>query len=69
MTSPGTSRPRRGSFALHAVAFVLLLAAALFLVIAGTSFLASVTPLWISAALSGLATVVAIASVIVPRRS
>ena len=60
---------RRGSFALYAIAFVLVLAAGVFLAVAATSFLASVTPLWASAALSATAIVLAIASVVVPRRS
>jgi hypothetical protein len=64
-----TSTPqRRGSFALYAAAFVLVLAAGVFLAVAATSFLASVTPLWTSAVLSAIAIVLSIASVVVPRR-
>jgi hypothetical protein len=59
---------RRGSFALYGASFALVLAAGVSLAIAATNFLASVTPLWISVALSSTATVLAIASIVVPRR-
>jgi hypothetical protein len=67
-SAPAPAAPRRGSFALYAVAFALVLAAGVFLAVAATSFLASVTPLWTSAALSVAAIVLTVASVVAPRR-
>jgi hypothetical protein len=61
-------RRTRGSVALYALAFLLMLVAGGLIVVAIRSFLATITPLWISAMLSGVAIVAAVASLLVPRR-
>jgi hypothetical protein len=55
---------RRGRLELYAVAFVLMLAAAITLAIASVGSLNSIRLLWFSAVLSALAIVVAVASVV-----
>ena len=62
-----TERPR-GSFLLYAVAFGLLAAAGGLLGIAVITFLESLSVLWASTALSGLAIAAAVAAIVVPRR-
>jgi hypothetical protein len=65
----GPSRvPQRGSALLYAIAFTLLVAAVVPLVMAAIGFLESTGLLLLSAALSGLALIVAIAGILVPRR-
>jgi hypothetical protein len=65
----GPSRvPQRGSVLLYAIAFTLLVAAVVPLVMAAIGFLESTGLLLLSAALSGLALIVAIAGILVPRR-
>ncbi len=58
---------RRGWVSLYAIAFTLMLAAGLAIAVAGRSFLESTTPLVVSIALSGVAIVLAILSVVLPR--
>ena len=58
----------RGSFLLYALAFGLLVAAGVSVAVAATDFLKSLATLWVSVALSALAVVAAIASLLVPRR-
>jgi hypothetical protein len=53
---------------LYALAFVLVLAAGAFVVIAARDFLASLTSLWISMALSVGAIVISVLAVTLPRR-
>jgi len=60
-------RPR-GSFLLYAVAFGALVAAGALIGIAAVTFLDNLALLWASVGLSVLATVVAIAGIVVPRR-
>ena len=62
------SKPPRGWVTLYAAAFVLMLIAGLLIAIAGRSFLESTTPLLVSAVLSGVAIVLAVLSVVLPRR-
>lgn len=61
-------KPRRGWVSLYAVAFVLMLAAGAVFVAASLGRLESLGLLRVSAWLSGAAIVVAVASVLVPRR-
>jgi hypothetical protein len=63
--SPG--RPH-GWVSLYAVAFGLVIASGVFVVIAARDFLATLTSLWISIALSAGAIVVATLAVALPRR-
>ena len=65
-TSP-PSRPR-GWVSLYAVAFVLLVGAGAAITLSAVGLLASTRLLWTSTVLSGLAIVVAIVSVVLPRR-
>ena len=62
------SEPPRGWVTLYAVAFVLMLVAGLLIAVAGRSFLESTTPLLVSAVCSGVAIVLAVLSVVLPRR-
>ena len=59
---------RRGRISLYAVAFALMAAAAIALVTSSLGSLRSIGLLWLSSALSVAAIVVAVASVLVPRR-
>jgi hypothetical protein len=61
------SRPH-GWVSLYAVAFGLVIASGVFVVIAARDFLATLTSLWISIALSVAAIVVATFAVALPRR-
>ena len=63
--SPG--RPH-GWVSLYALAFGLVIASGVFVVIAARDFLATLTSLWISIALSATAIVVAALAVALPRR-
>ncbi|MDP9298611.1 MAG: hypothetical protein M3O98_08105 [Actinomycetota bacterium] len=58
----------RGWASLYALAFLLMVAAAATLGVAVKGFLASTTPLWMSAGLSAGSIVVAIVSLVLPRR-
>jgi hypothetical protein len=57
-----------GWVSLYAVAFGLVIASGVFVVIAARDFLATLTSLWISIALSAAAIVVAALAVALPRR-
>lgn len=59
----------RGSLALFAVAFVVMLAAGVLLGLAAREFLRETALLWASIALSGGAVVLAVLAVVLPRRS
>lgn len=59
--------PPRGWVTLYAVAFILVLVAGLLIAVAGKSFLESTTPLVVSAVCSGIAIVLAVLSVVLPR--
>ena len=59
----------RGSMALFAVAFVVMLAAGVLLGLAAREFLRETALLWASIALSGGAVVLAVLAVVLPRRS
>ncbi|MDH4111403.1 MAG: hypothetical protein OEV60_01810 [Actinomycetota bacterium] len=61
------ARPR-GSMALYGVAFVMLLAAGLLLGLAARDFLRETGLLWASIAISTSAVVLAILSLVLPRR-
>jgi hypothetical protein len=52
----------------YAVAFLLMLAATVTLIVAVKGFLASTTPLWVSAGLSAGSIVASVVSVVLPRR-
>ena len=65
-TVPGARRPR-GWASLYALAFVVLVGAGAALTIAAVRLLESTRLLWVSTALSGLAIVLAIVSVVLPR--
>ena len=69
--APETSRPPRprGSMAVYLVAFVVMLAAAVLLGLAAREFLTEIGLLWASIALSCVALVLAVVSVVFPRRS
>ncbi len=60
--------PRKGWVSLYAVAFALMLVAAIALMASSLGSLRSIGLLWISSALSLLAAGLAVASVLVPRR-
>lgn len=62
------AKPPRGWVTLYAVAFVLVLVAGSLIAVAGSSFLESTTPLLVSALCSGIAIVLAVLSVVLPRR-
>ncbi len=61
-------RPR-GSMAVYAVAFVVMLAAGALLGLAAREFLRETSMLWASIVLSGSAVVLSVLSVVLPRRS
>ena len=63
------SRPPRGWVSLYAVAFALMLGAATVLVASSLGSLRSIGLLWVSTCLSIAAIAVAVASLLVPRRS
>jgi len=62
------ARPHRGSLVLYAIAFALMLAAGACFAAAAKGFLESTRLLWVSAACSVAAIVVAVAGVFVPRQ-
>ena len=62
------AEPRRGWISVYAVAFGLMVAAAIALVASSLGSLRSIGLLWISSGLSLAAIAAAIASVLVPRR-
>ena len=61
-------RARRGLVSLYAVAFALMAAAGVILIIASLGSLNSIGLLWVSAGFSAAAVVAAVASVAAPRR-
>jgi len=61
--------PPRGSMAVYAAAFVVMLAAGALLGLAAREFLRETSMLWASIALSASAVVLAVLSVALPRRS
>lgn len=61
-------KTRRGWISVYAVAFALMVAAAVALVLSSLGSLRSIGLLWFSSALSLAAILAAIASVLVPRR-
>ena len=70
--TPEPSSPRgspRGSMAVYGVAFVAMLAAGLLLGLAAREFLRESGLLWASIALSAGAVVLAVVSLVLPRRS
>jgi hypothetical protein len=68
--SGNEERVRRphGWLSLYAAAFGLVVVAGIFVVVAARDFLASLTSLWISMALSAGAIVIAVLAVTLPRR-
>ena len=68
MTGVDTWPPPRGWASLYGLAFVLMMLAAGSLALEVRGFLASTRLLWVSTGLSAAAIVVAIASVVLPRR-
>jgi len=64
----GAAAPRRGWVSLYAVAFALMIVAAIALMASSLGSLRSIRLLWISSALSLLAAGLAVVSVVVPRR-
>jgi hypothetical protein len=60
--------PRRGWVSLYAVAFALMIVAAIALMASSLGSLRSIRLLWISSALSLVAAGLAVVSVVVPRR-
>jgi lysylphosphatidylglycerol synthetase-like protein (DUF2156 family) len=65
---PGPGRRARGSVALYAAAFVLVLVAGGALVVSARGFLSSTGLLWASTVCSALAIVAALAGLWMPRR-
>lgn len=63
----GRSRPR-GRVSLYAVAFVLMLAAGGVLAMAARTFLESRSLLWVSVGLSAASILIAVLSLVLPRR-
>ncbi len=61
--------PPRGSMALFAVAFVVMLAAGVLLGLAAREFLRETSLLWASIVLSAAAVALAVLAVVLPRRS
>jgi hypothetical protein len=61
--------PPRGSMALFAVAFVVMLAAGMLLGLAAREFLRETSLLWASIVLSAAAVALAVLAVVLPRRS
>lgn len=69
MSADGTvAKKQRGWVSLYAIAFGLLVVAVLVFAVTTIGSLQSTRPLWVSAAFSVAALVVAVASVLVPRR-
>ena len=68
MTTDREPGPLRGWVSLYAVAFALLVGAGAAITLSAVGLLASTRLLWTSTVLSGLAIVVAIVSVLLPRR-
>lgn len=66
--SRAASRRARGSFALYALAFVLMVAAAAALVASAKGLLESTRLLWVSSGLSAASIVAAVVGLVVPRR-
>jgi hypothetical protein len=66
--APSRARRPRGSMALYGVAFVAMLAAGLVLGLAARDFLREDAMLWASIASSAAAIVLAVLSVVLPRR-
>jgi len=66
--APAAGRRVRGWASMYAVAFVLLVGAGAAMAAAAVSLLSSTRLLWVSAILSALAIVVAVVSVLLPRR-
>jgi hypothetical protein len=62
------SKPPRGWVTLYAAAFALMLTAGVLIAVASGDFLESTTPLLVSAVCSGVAIVLAVLSVVLPRR-
>ncbi len=62
------AKPPRGWVTLYAVAFLLMLLAGVLIAVASGDFLESTTPLLVSAVCSGIAIVLAVLSVVLPRR-
>jgi hypothetical protein len=65
--SDAPEKSPRGWVMLYAAAFVLMLVAGLLIAVAGRSFLSSTTPLLVSAVCSGVAIVLTVLSVVLPR--
>jgi hypothetical protein len=68
VTEAVPGRRPRGWASVYAIAFLFMLAAAATLIVAVKGFLASTTPLWVSAGLSAGSIVASIVSVVLPRR-
>ncbi|GEM_PF-4502511 len=64
----GPTPPRRGSVALYALAFALMILAGAILVVGTLGHLSSIRLLWVSVACSSAAVVAAVASVVVRTR-
>lgn len=69
MSDEAPARRPRGSMAVYAVAFVLMLSAGALLGLAAREFLRETSLLWASIALSASAVVLSVVSVVLPRRS
>jgi hypothetical protein len=67
-SGPEVPRPTRGWVSLYAIAFLLLVGAGVAFTASASGLLASARLQWTSTVLSALAIVVAIASVVLPRR-
>jgi hypothetical protein len=67
-SDPEVPRPTRGWVSLYAIAFLLLVGAGVAFTAWASGLLASTRLQWTSTVLSALAIVVAIASVVLPRR-
>jgi hypothetical protein len=67
-TARAVASPRKGWVSLYAVAFAVMLVAAIALMASSLGSLRSIGLLWISSALSLLSAGLAVASVLVPRR-
>jgi hypothetical protein len=67
-TARPAAPPRKGWVSLYAVAFALMLVAAIALMASSLGSLRSIGLLWISSALSLVSAALAVASVLVPRR-
>jgi len=67
-TARPAAPPRKGWVSLYAVAFALMLVAAIVLMASSLGSLRSIGLLWISSGLSLVSAALAVASVLVPRR-